>query len=574
MVSPLRPDTLQVVVEPDAECICRDGTVLRADIYRPADGGRYPTLINRTPYGKREQRYIDDARTVAAHGYTMVVQDQRGRYASDGEYRWMFRDRTETFDLQDGYDAAEWAARLPWSDGKVGTWGHSNASWAAWMLAASRPPSLKAVMASGMVQNLLSMTFGIFETGRRLEWVHLMAADARHRAGEPFGPYSAADAMDRWNSVERGKHIWRLPLADIPAEVFSTLNEPLQEYHRAQNKELMRFGELHRSISTPVMLMTGWWDRLVGTVDHYTGLVEHGPAHLRNQHRLIVGPWVHDVTQLTPKNGPMDFGPDADRSYAGMIRRWYDFQLKGIDDGIGDEAPVQLFILGSNKWRGEHEWPLSRARPMSLYLCSDGKANTVHGDGLLSIVPPTDRTPPDRFIYDPRDPVMSLMRADAQAAPVDQAPHDHRRDILVYQTRPLERDLEVIGPVSLNLWAATDGPDTDWTAKLAVVDANGVCVNLTYGILRARYRHGYADPALIEPDKPLEYTIALNPVGVVFKRGQRIRLYVSSSDFPNFDRNHNTGRDYWSDSELRVARQTIFHQAGMLSRLTLPVLAS
>ncbi|MGH6814551.1 MAG: CocE/NonD family hydrolase [Hyphomicrobiaceae bacterium] len=565
-------DRPQIALERNVECVCRDGTVLRADVYRPADGGRYPTLLNRTPYGKQEQRYVDDARTLAGRGYTVVVQDQRGRYASDGEYRWMFRDRLETFDAEDGFDAVQWAAQLPWSNGQVGTWGHSNASWAAWMLASALPPALKALLASGMAQNLLSMNFGIFETGRRLEWVYTMAADARRRAGEPFGPFTAAEAADRWNTVERGKYIWWLPLDDIPAAVFSTLNDPLKAYHRAQNKEFMRLGETHDKVTVPVMLITGWWDRLIGTIDNYAGLVKNGPAHLRQEHRLVVGPWVHDVTRFTRRSGPLDFGPEADRPYADMISRWYDYRIKNIDNGLANEAPVQLFILGENRWRGEHEWPLARTRYTEFFLHSRGDANTVRGDGRLSTDPPSGGERPDRFIYDPRDPVMSLMRADAQAAPVDQSPHDHRRDILVYQTPPLDEDVETTGPVSLKLWAATDCPDTDWTAKLAVVFADGLCVNLTYGIMRARYRNGYDCPALLEPGKPYEYSIHLNPVGILFKKGQRIRLYVSSSDFPNFDRNHNTGRDYWSDTELRSARQTVFHSPSMPSRLILPVI--
>ncbi len=563
---------LPVVVERDLECVCRDGTVLRADVYHPADGKRYPALLNRTPYGKLEPRYVADARAVAARGYTMIVQDQRGRYASDGEYRWMFRERTETFDVEDGFDAAEWAAHLKWSDGRLGTWGHSNASWLAWMLASSQPPSLKAFMATGIGMNLLSMNFGIFETGRRLEWVHMMAADARRRTGEP-GPHTAAEATERWNNSVRDRCLWHLPLDSLPAELFSTLNGQLHAYYPVQHKEFSRFGEFHARVTAPVMLMTGWWDRLIGNMDHYTGLVKNGPAHLRRQHRMIVGPWIHDVTQLTPLNCGLDFGPEAERTYSGMIARWYDYHLKGIDDGIGSEAPVQLFVIGANKWRGEHEWPLSRARPTTFHLHSGGQANTIHGDGVLKPAPPSGTDPADRFIYDPRDPVMSLMREDAQAAPVDQAPHDNRADILVYQTPELEQDIEVIGPISLTLWAATDGPDTDWTAKLAVVQENGLCINLTYGILRAQHRNGYDTPSLVEPDRPYEYTIRLNPTAVRFRKGQRIRLYVSSSDFPNFDRNHNTGRDYWSDTELRVARQTVFHDATRPSRLVLPVTA-
>lgn len=561
-----------VLLERNVECVVRDGTVLRADVYHPSDGKRFPTLLNRTPYGKQEQRYVDDAYALAQRGYTVVIQDLRGRYASDGEYRWMFRDRLETFDAEDGFDAAEWAAQLPWSNGQLGTWGHSNASWASWMLASARPPSLKAILASGMVQDLLSMTFGIFETGRRLEWTYMMAADARRRSGELFGPHTAADAMERWNTVERGKYVWWLPLDEIPAAVFSTLTDQLRAYHRAQNREFIRFGELHAGIAAPVLQITGWWDRLIGTIDNYVGLVTNGPEHLRKQHRLIVGPWVHDVTQFTRRSGLLDFGPEAERPYADMIARWYDHHLKGIDNGVAAEAPIQLFILGENTWRGEHEWPLARTRYTEYFLHSKGSANTVRGDGWLSTDPPTGYEPPDRYTYDPRDPVMSLMRADAQAAPVDQSPHDHRTDVLVYETPILRKDIEVTGPVVLKLWAASDCCDTDWTAKLGVVFANGLCVNLTYGVVRARYRSGYDKPALLEPGRVCEYSIRLNPVGIVFKKGERIRLYVSSSDFPNFDRNHNTGRDYWSDPELRVAHQAVFHTPEFPSRLILPVI--
>jgi putative CocE/NonD family hydrolase len=565
-------DSKGVAVERNVECVTRDGTILRADVYHPDDGGRYPTLLNRTPYGKLEQRYVDDAHTLTRRGYTIVVQDQRGRYASDGEYRWMFRDRRETFDVEDGFDAAEWAARLPRSNGQLGTWGHSNASYLAWMLASSQPPALKAIMASGMCQNLLSMNFGIFETGRRLEWTYQMAADMRRRAGEPFGPFTAAEATERWYNVERGKYIWWLPLDDIPSPMFSTLDPQLKAYHRAQNSEFMRFGELHGRITAPVLLMTGWWDRLIGTIDNYVGLVASGPAHLRDKHRLIVGPWVHDVTRFDRHCGPFDFGAEAAWPYADMISTWYDYQLKGIDNDFAGEAPVQLFILGENKWRGEHEWPLARTRYTEFFLHSGTGANTVSGDGSLSREPPADHEHADEYDYDPRDPLMSLMRNDAQAAPVDQSPHDNRQDVLVYQTPPLDEDIEVTGPVTLQLWAASNCPDTDWTAKLCVVLADGLCVNLTYGIMRARYRNGFDSPALIEPGKPYRYEIKLNPTGILFRRGQRIRLYVSSSDFPNFDRNHNTGRDYWSDTELRVAHQTVFHAGDMRSSLILPVI--
>ena len=266
----------RVSLEPNVECVTRDGTILRADVYHPDDGGRYPTLLNRTPYGKLEQRYVDDAHILVRRGYTVVIQDQRGRYASDGEYRWMFRDRLETFDAEDGFDAAEWASRLPWSNGQLGTWGHSNASWLAWMLASAQPPALKAMMASGMCQNLLTMNFGIFETGRRLEWIYLMAADARRRAGEPFGPFTAAEATERWNNVERGKYIWWLPLDDIPSSYSRRSIRRSRRFIARRTRSSWASASSTARSPRPVMLMTGWWDRLIGTIDNYVGLVTNG----------------------------------------------------------------------------------------------------------------------------------------------------------------------------------------------------------------------------------------------------------------------------------------------------------
>ncbi|MDA0677427.1 MAG: CocE/NonD family hydrolase, partial [Chloroflexi bacterium] len=428
-------DNKPVTVESNVECVARDGVILRADVYHPIDGSRYPVLLCRTPYNKLTPRYVKDARAMASRGYTVVVQDHRGRYASDGEFTWMFRDWRETHDAEDGYDAVAWAANLPWSDGRVGTWGHSNASWAIWLLFSTQPPSLAAGLASGICKDLLDLNFGIFETGRRLEWTYMMAADMRRRSGGTDGPVTPEEANRRWREVERGKYIWWLPLGSIPGEVFDGLDDQLQTYHRAQNAEFMNFGEFHPKVNVPVLQITGWWDRLIGTVDHFEGLRKNGDPELRDQHRLIIGPWGHDPTDFSRKIGPVDYGPEADRPYHAMITRWYDYQFKSYDNGMADEAPVQLFVLGENRWRGENEWPLTRTEYTPFYLHSGGDANTVRGDGSLSVSAPGDgEADSDEYDYDPRDPVMSLMRADSQAAPVDQSPHDHRQDVLFYET--------------------------------------------------------------------------------------------------------------------------------------------
>ena len=559
-----------ISIERDQECITRDGTVLRGDVYYQTDSNPQPVLVCRTPYNKLLPRYQEHATDIARGGYTIVVQDMRGRYASDGEYRWMWVDKNETFDVEDGHDTIEWAAKLPKSDGRVGTWGHSNASWAIWVMLHSNPPSLAAALASGISMNMLDITFGVWETGRRLEWTYMMAADVRRREGRTDGPTNPIEATFRWNAVERSKYIWWLPLAEIPEPVFAGLAEQYQTFLRNTRQDFMRFDETHPMVEVPVMQITGWWDRLIGTIDNYEGLITNGDPGLRNQHRLIVGPWGHDATNYTRDIGPIDYGPEAETTYADLIVRWYDHVLKGKNNGMADERPVQLFVLNRNEWIGADAWPLPETQYTDLFLSSEGNANTVHGDGTLSFDQPS-AAESDEFDYDPRDPVMSLMHQNSQSIPMDQSPNDHRQDVLVYETEPVSEDLDVIGPVRLKLWASTNAPETDFTAKLAIVHEDGLCVNLTYGVMRTGYREGFDRVAYTEPGRQYEYDIKLNPIGCRFLKGQRIRLYISSSDFPNFDRNHNTGNNFWSDTEFKVAHQTVFHTGGMASRLVLPI---
>ena len=430
-----------VAVERDVPTEMRDGVLLRSDIYRPVGLSSCPVLLCRTPYDKGQDSYLQTARALASNGYVAIVQDIRGRGISDGEYFWQFQNNAETFDTQDGYDTVEWAADLPGSNGQVGTWGHSYPSWCIWRLAGMGPPSLKALFASGMSAGLLDLNFGIFETGRRLQWTYKMAVNARRRAGDAFGPRSEAEADARWYEVERGKWIWYLPLGDLPDDLFSTLTPLLKTYLREQNKEFWAFQEIYHKVNVPTCQLTGWYDRLIGTIDNFTGMVTAGPEILRSQHRLIIGPWGHNSNNLSRIQGPLDFGSDADTTYPQELTRWYDYRFKGIANGIESEPPVKLFIMGENRWRLEQELPLARTQYTEFFLHSDGAASTVRGDGVLCVSEPGDE-PPDRYDYDPKDPVMSLMGIDAQAAPRDQSPLNGRRDILVYQTPLLQEILK------------------------------------------------------------------------------------------------------------------------------------
>jgi hypothetical protein len=408
----------------------RDGTVLKADIYRPDDDGRHPVLLLRTPYWKLNPRYIKTSRNLAERGYTVICQDMRGRYDSGGEFLWQFMDNSLTGDAEDGYDTVEWASTLASSDGQVGTWGHSYDGWTSWRMAELQPPSLKAIHASGMGTDSLDMNFGIFETGRRLEWSYMMAADMRRRAGVKHGPHSPVDAVNQWRASERGKWIWYLPLENIPDDPFSTLTPKLKAFYREQNVEMWHFKKIHPKVNIPAAMFTGWWDRVIGTVNQYSGLEANGPEHLRGKHRLVVGPWSHMMTTLSRDLGPTDYGPQAEETWENLILRWYDYQFKGIDDGIGTEPGVKLFILGANEWTFENEWPVKRAETVPYYLHSDGSANTPFGDGSLSHDQPSSERP-DQYSYDPHDPVMSVMDIDAQPMPRDQSPLDGRQDVVV-----------------------------------------------------------------------------------------------------------------------------------------------
>ena len=256
--SPASPG-VEVNVRENVPMEVRDGTVLRTDVYTPARAGGYPVLLQRTPYDKASDGNVATARDLASRGYIVAVQDIRGRYASDGEFIWQFQDGADTFDAKDGYDAVEWAATLPGSDEQVGTWGHSYPSWCIWQLAGETPPHLSSLFASGMASRIMDLTFGVFETGRRLQWTYNMAVDARKKAGESRGPSTRAEADTHWYEVERGKWIWQLPLDSIPDYVFSTLSPMLKRYMREQNKEFWEFDKVHSRVNVPTCQATGWY---------------------------------------------------------------------------------------------------------------------------------------------------------------------------------------------------------------------------------------------------------------------------------------------------------------------------
>lgn len=555
----------EIVREENVEAQMRDGTILRANIARPRARGKFPALVQRTPYGKGWA-----CAGLAAYGYVVINQDLRGRYASEGEFIPLFTDQHH--DAEDGYDTIEWAASLPYCDGNVGTFGGSYCSWTQWQLAPRQPPHLRAMAAGVLAARLTDMERGgIFRTGRALEWVcGSLAPDTRRRTGGPK-PHTPEEFWRLWDTALRGKFYWFLPLAELPEWALGTLGEYYRQWLADHTTDHFHFCERHKDVAVPNLHYTGWYDRHIGTVDHFNGVRQNALSDLaRRSQRLIIGPWTHGLLG-GQRVGEMDFGPQAALNYEAVVLRWFDYWLKGIENGVLEGPPVRIFVMGANHWRDEEEWPPARAEEVVFYLHSRGRANTPYGDGSLSPDPPKDEEP-DRFTYDPRDPVPTLYGQRTQDEPRDQRVLDHREDVLVYQTPPLPEEVEVTGYPVLKLYAASSAPDTDFTAKLVDVHPNGFAQNLCYGILRARYRQGFARPELLTPGEVVEYTLELQPTSNRFLKGHRIRLDISSSDFPNFDRNHNTGGADYFEATLRVAEQTVLHDRVHPSRLILPVI--
>ncbi|HEY8476788.1 MAG TPA: CocE/NonD family hydrolase [Chloroflexota bacterium] len=577
MASPLR-----VVVEQNVEVPMRDGTVLRADLYRPESGGPYPALLQRTPYNKAlfTTGLVVDPVRVASRGYAVVIQDTRGRYASDGRF-YVFRD-----EAQDGFDTVEWVASQPWCDGKVGMFGASYHGVTQWQAAVTAPPHLKTIapwITGSDYHEGWTYQGGAFCLGFNLSWTlaHL-APDTLLRDRERHESFAAR--WDRLVSCIDGMTdaFRRLPLTDLPEieglapYYFDWLAHPDDDaYWRQWNVE-DRWGD----VVVPAFHLGGWYDIFLGgTLRNFVGMQRRGGSEVaRRGQKLIVGPWGHGL-QLANPVGEVDFGLRSTRlaiDLDGLMLRWYDRWLKGEENGVDREPPVKLFVMGENVWRDETEWPLSRAVPTPFYLHSKGGANSLHGDGWLSPEPP-GHEPVDTYLADPRRPVPTRgggLCCYASLLPLgayDQRCVERRPDVLVYTSPPLDEDVEVTGPISAVLYASSSAPDTDFTVKLVDVDPSGYARNLTDGILRARYREGTRAGRLIEPGRVYEYTIDVGATSNLFRAGHRIRIEIASSNFPRFDRNPQTGVPAAEARAFAPAVQTVYHEPAYPSRVILPI---
>lgn len=569
--------TFTVETERNVPAQMRDGVVLRADVHRPRDDGQFPVLLCRTPYGKTQRKMHDEiAAEMAARGYIVVFQDLRGRYDSDGEPLLHMGSHPLNPCINDGHDTVEWCATLPGSTGKVGTFGNSYCGMTQWEMAPTRPPHLVCMFAQGVVANHLDRHMsGVVRLGRRMTWtINTISPDMARRLQVPGAPKTPDEADALWEERDRSKWLWYLPLSEIPESAMPGMHEYWHRLLRETVKDHFAHEARHKDVDVPALSGTGWYDQQVGTIKQFSGMRANGKTEFaRENQRLIVGPWGHTTLSLGRRVGALDFGPAAEWDYFEMADAWFAKWLKGERTAADDWAPAQIFVMGRNQWRHDDQWPPKGMRETPWYFHSGGHADSFAGDGTLSPEPPSDE-PADQYDYDPRDPVMTIYTKSGQQVPMDQRPLDGRRDILRYTSPPLSEALEVVGPVSVILHAASSAPDTDFIAKLVDVHPDGFVQELCYGLIRARHRNGTDRTDLITPGEVYEYTITLNPTGNCFMPGHRIRVDIQSSDFPNFDRNHNTGGDDYFESTLATAHQTVFHDSVRPSHVLLPVVAS
>jgi uncharacterized protein len=595
-----RPAEFGVVVEEDVPIRARDGTRLAADVYRPARdgkpaGGRFPALLTRTPYNKkgaaREGRYY------AERGYVVVANDVRGRFASEGTWRLIADDPS------DGYDVVEWIAAQGWSDGKVGTFGTSYPGGTQHALAEMNPPHLTTMIPIDSVSNCAISGMrhgGAFEL-RFMNWIFLRASDSRAALADP----ALKEALVE-NHRRIRQHVDRLPVrvGTTPLKVVPEYEGWLVEAMRSgpetpfwKIKGLSVVDHVSDYADVPVLHVTGWYDSWTRQVTlNYEAL----SRAKRSPQRLVIGPWVHG-SQGSNVSGEVEFTADAAVDLLAWRLRWYDRWLKGETNGVDDDPPVLIYVMGTGddrktptghlrhggSWRAERAWPLARAVPTAYYL---------DGDGTLSTSAPQKARSSTTYTFDPVHPVPTIggnissntglmtnggydqrPRDDTHAAD-DRLPLSERRDVLVFRTPPLAEDVEVTGTVQVKLWVSSTAPDTDFTAKLIdEIPPNpdyplGFDLNIGDSILRARYRISLDRPELMTPGVVYPITITLYPTSNVFKKGHRIRVDVSSSNFPRFDVNPNTGDPLSTHRRMVAADNTIYHQAGYPSHVVLPII--
>lgn len=532
----------------------RDGVHLTANIARPDAEGQYPVILMRSPYGKFG-RDAGDVKRYTEAGYAMVIQDCRGTGNAEGEWD------PFAYDVEDGLDTQAWIGAQPWCNGSIGLAGGSYLGWTQWASAPGATPYLKCavpIVPFAEVFPELAYPGGAFQLALLMGW------------GTAVGGVKL--------NAEQLQHAFK----HLPLHTFGNQFEKPIPYlndwvtHTTYDTYWKRRGidGRYEEIRIPILNIGGWYDIFSKPgIDLVTRVRQKSDNRLvrRNQF-VIVGPWAHGIG--VQKVGELDFGPEAKRDLSELQFQWFDYWLKEKETGVQDWPAYHLFIMGENYWREEHEWPLKRTQFTPMYFRSGGRANTRNGDGVLSWEKPLEE-PADTFVYAPENPVPTIggnNLVGPKAGPYEQSAVELREDVLVYTSDVLSEPLEVTGPVKVILYASSTALDTDFTAKLVDVHPDGRSFNLCDGIIRARYRQGMDAPELLAPGSIERYEIDLWVTSNVFLAGHRVRVQLSSSNFPRFDRNPNTGRPFGTDVELYSATQQVYHTDQYPSHILLPII--
>jgi uncharacterized protein len=582
----------EVVTERDVMVTMRDGVQLRTDIYRPAASGRYPVLLMRTPYPLESPSVGEPlGAQLARCGFAHVAQHCRGCFGSEGTYI------PHSSDIADGYDAVEWAAARPWSNGRVGMIGASHPGLTQWSAAIAHPPHLVAIAPESSPWRFFGTSVwytspGVMSVELALDWTLMMVGWEAERRGIP-PPFPEIEANQRdlpdFHDAEavalylerlaaaQGSLLKHRPLRDLPGlaglapwwQEWCDHPEP-DNYWRS-----VQAADYRDQIAIPVLHHTGWYDfHPNAATEAFAVLEREGMSEAtRRGQRLVIGPWPHGGA--SPREDippPPSRGPWLDISEDSTLMQFLEEHVKELDRGLSAHAPVRLYVMGENVWRDEWEWPLARTQWTPYYIHSTGHANSSPDDGTLLPTPPTEE-PSDAYLFDPTDPVLTpkihgIFAGDPTQ--FDQRPIEARPDVLVYTTPALESPIEVTGPVTAELWASSSAPDTDFTAKLVDVLPDGRAWPLCQGITRARYRQPNADP--LQPDEAYQFKITLWPTSILFGKGHRIRLEVSSSEWPTWEINPNTGSRITNDAAMEIAAQRVYHDAQHPSHVLLPMI--
>jgi uncharacterized protein len=573
-------------VEKDIMVPMRDGVALATDAWVPAGGAPGPVLLVRLPYGKDliglyAYGLVPNLFALIEAGYAVVYQDCRGTFRSGGEFSPMVNE------AGDGADTVSWLLEQPWCDGSIGTFGASYLGFVQWAAVSAGSP-LKAIAPSVTTTDYYSAPWysdgGALSLHAIQTWTTRMAMVHEMRALGAGGGDPQALMELAGMAADPAPHLEVLPVRVRPAleKQWPWWAEILAHPVRDRYWRDLSVADRFEDVTVPALNVGGWFDIFINsTVRTYAGLRSRGgSAAARDGQRLIVGPWDH--LNHTGSYPDRQFGMRADAlvsDLTGAHQRFYDRWLRGREDALAGSAPVRIFVMGIDQWRDEQDWPLPDTAYTGYHLHSSGRANTAGGDGELRAEAPGAEHA-DTYLYDPLRPVPTLggrvmSPATANAAgPVDQRPVQARADVLCYSTPVLDRPVEVTGHVSLTLFVSSSAPDTDFTGKLVDVFPDGRAIFLTDGILRARYRESLTEPEPLTPGQAYEVTLDLSVTSNVFLPGHRIRLEVSSSNFPRYDRNTNTGGIITedADADVQVAVNRVLHGPGHPSRLVLPII--